>query len=197
MPNPARLATARAALSAGAPAPDSFAVAALRAAGLTPPFERRFLVRADPPVVAGFVAGGHPAHRDTLVVALGLGPDGGAALLEAARLLSARSAYVPDPPRTVLAGVVFTARGGAPATDAVTATTDLLGLPLWSSDAVVALVVVGPGAAGATRAASERGLEFLAVEPQGDLAATALAAHDALVAAAWPTTVPDTLEVPR
>lgn len=208
-PDAGRLAAARAAFGPSAPdadrpAADSFAAAAFRAAGLTSPFERRFHVGSPGagPLVAALLAGGHPGDRDSLVVAVAVGPEGAAALLEAARMLAARSAFVAGPGRSLLVALAFdgAAPSATPATDAADAAARALGAPLWAPSAVRGLVAVGPGAAGAGAAARERGLAFAAVEPgpAGDPAgdpearavALALAAYDALGAALRPPDPP-------
>jgi hypothetical protein len=133
---------------AGAPSPAARrAVAARRlaAAGVTPlaggvpgagPGGGTFQAGLAVPLVGGFVPGGRPVARDALVV-VGASLEGPAApaVLEAARVLVARSLWETTPERTV--EVVFwsgDARDGA---------AGALRLPLWPRDAVRAVLVVG------------------------------------------------------
>ncbi len=191
VPHAGRLADTRDAMRRGAGA-DSVAAASMRAAGLTPASGRRFSVgTAGQPLIAAFITGGTPGHRDSLVVAVGLGADGAAALLEAARLLAERSAFVSGPPRTILVSVPFDRAASSPVSDPTIAVARVLASPLWEPDAVVGVVVVGAGAASATSAASERDLVLTPVDAgSGDLTVMALAAYDALVAASRPARPP-------
>jgi hypothetical protein len=163
------------------PAADSFAAVAMRAAGLTPLFDRGFVSpERGGPVVAGVLPGGHPVHRDTLVVAVGVGAAGAAAVLEAAHLLSARSAFTAGPARSVMAAVAFDS-SRRPLAGAAAAAAAVLAAPLWSPENVVALVVVGQGAEAAAPTATGRGLTFVAV-PGAEPAALALETFHALQA---------------
>jgi hypothetical protein len=166
-----------------APAADSAAAGALRAAGLTPPFERRHLLsQGGRTIVAGFVPGGHPAHRDSLVVMTAAGAAGAVAVLEAASILAERSAFLAGPARSVLFAVAFDANR-APQAGGAAALSTVLSVPLWDPAGVVTAVVVGPGAASAGAAATERDIAFRAVEgdsPEG----LALDAYRAALAAA-------------
>ena len=108
---------------------------ALRGAGVAPLADRRvpggvgrFRLGAS---LAGWIPGRRPVHRDSLVVVVAP-RDGQAdlALVEAARLLSARGAYTQTPERSVL---VVLGDDAAPATR------------LWDRSLVVATLGAGPG----------------------------------------------------
>jgi hypothetical protein len=163
------------------PAADSFAAVAMRAAGLTPLFGPGFVTPGrDGAVVAGVLPGGHPVHRDTLVVVVGVGAAGAAAVLEAAHLLSARSAFTAGPARSVMAAVAFDP-ASRPLPGAAAAAAAVLAAPLWSPESVVSLVTVGQGAEAAAPAATDRGLTFVPVAG-ADAAALAMGAFEALQA---------------
>jgi hypothetical protein len=163
-------------------APDSIAAAAMRAAGLTPPFERRFVLDAAAGrLVAGLIPGGHPSHRDSLVVALALGPRAGAALLEAARLMAERSAYHAGPARSLMVALPIASGGvGGDATSAVART---LGIPVWDAASVLSVVVVGSGADAQASDIAERGLAFVPIDDHGATALSdlVLRVYDALL----------------
>lgn len=195
VPDVGRLTATRDALVAGTPVGDSVAAAALRSAGLTPAFGGRFVVGTlERPLVAAFLTGGAPGHRDTLVVAMGIGADGAAALLEASRQMAVRSAFMVGPSRSILVSVPFSGTPATPTSDAASAVARVFDASLWTSDGVATVVVVGAGAAGGGAAVAERGLTFTAVEPASastvDLSALTLAAYDALVASARPAQPP-------
>jgi hypothetical protein len=171
------------------PAADSFAAVAMRAAGLTPLFDRDFVSTAGAGrVAAGVLPGGHPVHRDTLVIVVGVGAAGAAAVLEAAHLLSARSAFTVGPARSVMAAVAFDP-SSRPLGASGPAAAAVLGAPLWSPESVAALVVVGPGAEAAAPTATQRGLTFVPVAG-ADPAALAMGAFDALQTASRAPSAP-------
>jgi hypothetical protein len=154
----------------------------MRAAGLTPPFERRFILDGGPgPLVAGLIPGGNPAFRDSLVVAIALGPAAGAALLEAGRWIAERAAYQPGPARTLMVALVFSDRSLD--NDATAAMTRTLSLPLWDPSAVARVVMVGAGGAGAEGAAAQRDLPFSTVGNDDSLPPRAPAVYAALLEA--------------
>jgi hypothetical protein len=177
--------------------PDSIAAAALRAAGLTPPFERRFVLDAGGrALVAGLVPGGVPGLRDSLVVAIALGPAAGAALLEAARWVAERAAYQPGPARTLMVALVTS--NGSIETDATSALTRTLSTPLWDAGRVSTIVMVGPASEAAAGAARERSVSLRSVDhtTPGELALETYAALLDATAGRQPVP-PDTTSVHR
>lgn len=193
-PSDRRLAEALDALRPGAPArdgltPDSFLVARLREGGLTPVFgggAAGGTFRLGPAgAVAALIPGRHPALRDQLVVAAADADNAGAAaLLEAARLLAARSTFVPVPERTVLVAFLVPPRKGAEGL------ADVLAAPVWADSAVARVLRVAQGDA-TPDAGIVAGRPLWPVrspasegDPVGAARALALAAYDALVAAA-------------
>lgn len=115
----------------------------LAAAGFTPlaggvQRDGRYLVGVGTPYVGGFVPGRQPVVRDELVL-VGTSLDGPAApaVLEAGRVLVARSMWETTPGRTV--EFVFWS-GRTPAREGVAGA---LRLPTWPRDAVVAVLLVG------------------------------------------------------
>jgi hypothetical protein len=178
-PDAARLSAIENGLARGG-RPDSIAAAAMRASGLTPPFERRFVLNpAGGPVVSGLIPGGGPGLRDSLAVAIAISPAAGAALLEAARWITERAVYQHDPARSVMIAIVVT--DGALESDAVSAIARTLSAPLWDPAHVSGLVIIGPGAARAAVAARERNVAFTSVEPSAG-ATTSTIAMDAYAA---------------
>ncbi len=131
-PSPRRLAESLRRMTGAAP--DAFVVLRMQRAGLTPAFGSRFRLASGP--IAGFIPGRHPTRSDELVVVgAEIGTPGGAALLEAARLVAVRATYAARPERTVL--VALWPRGATVPGLAAT-----LRAPLWSSDAVAGAWVV-------------------------------------------------------
>jgi hypothetical protein len=163
---------------------DSFLVRRLYEYGLTPAFEGRFLLGSGAAVA--FVPGRHPAHGRELVVAaapLSSAP-AAAALLEEARLLSARAAFTVEPERTVL--VAFLPPGaGAPGLAAV------LDAPLWTRPLTVAALVMGADENGAAYEAigAERGV------PVRRVTAAAGSQDDVAEALALARTLREALEI--
>ncbi len=120
------------------PARRAVAARRLAAAGVTPLAGGAFNVGPAAPEVGGFVPGRHALGRPELVV-LGSALDASTApvVLEAARVLVARSLVANVPERTVMVafwdGRQPAARGAA----------SVVGLPLWPRPSVRAVVVVG------------------------------------------------------
>lgn len=132
------------------------ASAALRLAGLTPLVGQRFRLGEDG-VLAGFVPGQHPEHRNTLVVVgAASGTASGEALLDAAQVLVAQVASTQTPDRTVLVAL-WPSAASAPASLAA-----VLSAPIWPRDRLASVLVVG-GDDGAELAASARGVPLRVV----------------------------------
>ena len=113
---------------------DSFLIARLRGGGLTPAFGGHFRLASG--AVVAFVPGRHPARGRELVVAAAPSGPPAAALLEEARLLSARAAFGSAPERTVLVAFL-PPRSGPQGLAAV------LDAPLWTDSLTVTVLVAG------------------------------------------------------
>lgn len=145
---------------------DSFLVRRLRASGLTPVVERRFVLGSG--AVVAFVPGRHPGRGRERVVVATASVTAAAALLEEARLMNARAAFTVAPERTVM--VAFLPPGSGAAGLAA-----VLDAPLWTRPLTVAALVAGAGSTGAAYEAvgAARGVPVqLVAAPAGEPAET-------------------------
>lgn len=111
---------------------DSMLALTLSARGLTPVFGRRF--QLGPGRLAGFIPGHYPGRAgELIVVGAERGTLGTAALLEAARVITARAAFSSQPHRTIL--VAFWPSGSE-------GLRQVLQAPVWDSSAVHSVWVV-------------------------------------------------------
>lgn len=161
----------------------AFLERALRRSGVTPLRDgvgrSHYQVDLGVPIVGGFIPGHHPVGRtDLVVVGTRLDGPGVAALLEAVAVLTERSRWTAQPERSL--HVAFWPAGDGVRQAVLT--------PLWSRDAIRAVVLVGP--AGPSQI---DGIPVVRLAPDADPLALAEALVARVLAEATHVPLPDTL----